>query len=90
MQNEALRINREVVVDRRERFKARVEAIKSGERIFALHLPAEEYIEITPNDIVRYRWMIELCDFTIHLLDAFAETELDIGSHFVDLRGKEH
>ncbi len=90
MQNEALRVNREVVAERRERFKARVEAIKGGERTFSLHLPAGEYVEITPNDVVRYQWMIELCDFTIQLLDAFVLAELEMGSSFTDLREKKH
>ncbi|NLS20390.1 hypothetical protein HGP16_28065 [Rhizobium sp. P40RR-XXII] len=90
MQNEALRGNREIVVERLNRFRSQVEGIKGGERIFALHPPAEEYVEITPNVIVRYQWMIELCQFTILLLDTFSQTDLDTGPLSIDLRSKEH
>jgi hypothetical protein len=86
MQNETLRGNREAIVERLNRFRSQVEGIKSGERIFAVHPPAEDYVEITPNVIVRYQWMIELCEFTIHLLDTFSQRDLDIGSLPIDLR----
>ncbi|MBB6303773.1 hypothetical protein [Rhizobium leucaenae] len=69
MQNEALLENKEIIMERLERFKSRLDGIASGERVFVRTLESDEYVEITPNVIVRYRWMVEICDFTIFLLD---------------------
>ncbi|MDK4718856.1 hypothetical protein PH552_05790 [Rhizobium sp. CNPSo 3968] len=86
MHNEVIRENKDVIVERLNRFRSQIEGIKGGERIFALYPPAEDYVEITPNVIVRYQWMIELCEFTLQLLDSFAQANLDMGPLPIDLR----
>ncbi|MFS8116119.1 hypothetical protein QD460_30795 [Rhizobium jaguaris] len=79
MQNESLLENKETIIERLERFKSRLNAIANGERVFVRPTDSDEYVEITPNVVVRYRWMIEICEFTIFLLDDSLERKAGEG-----------
>ncbi|MBB5575960.1 hypothetical protein [Rhizobium paranaense] len=76
MQKESTLKNREIIVERLERFKSRLDAIANGEHVFARAPDSDEYIEITPNVIVRYQWMEEICEFAIFLLDDSLERKV--------------
>jgi hypothetical protein len=67
--------NRKDVLRRLRSFERRLTSIKNGERIFSRNAESIDEVDITLNEIVRYRWMVELCIAAIaqadkHLLDA--------------------
>jgi hypothetical protein len=53
--------NRKDLLSYRRSFERRLTSLQSGERIFSREADGSGEVNITLNEIVRYKWMIELC-----------------------------